>query len=104
MERQLEEAASSSSKYLNISKQEFEDLINVSRNDRYEIIYFILNTLNFILHGDKWYCYCTEIKNEKDGVLSSPHHLSGHCQICKVPDMFLILNEISIKTGLICRY
>ena len=53
MERQLEEAASSSSKYLNISKQEFEDLINVSRNDRYEIIYFILNTLNFILHGDK---------------------------------------------------
>ena len=78
-----------------MTKKQFEDLITVNRNDRYEVIYFISNTLNFILNGSSWYCYGEKIKIEKDGVVSTPRLHSGHCQSCRNLNCFLIWNETS---------
>ena len=88
MEQHQDHAAASSSKYRKMTKKQFEDLITVNRNDRYEVIYFISNTLNFILNGSSWYCYGEKIKIEKDGVVSTPRLHSGHCQSCRIPELF----------------
>ena len=42
---------------------------------QFEIVYFLLNTLNHLLYADRWNCYCEKFK-------------VGHCQICKIPPMF----------------
>ena len=72
-----------------MSEEEFKSLIMLDRErTRFEIVCFLLNTLNHLVTADVWYCYCEHIKTEKDGIVSHYKWKAGHCQICKIPLMF----------------
>lgn len=104
MEQHQERDAEPSSKYSKMNKQQFEDLITVNRNDRYEPIFFILNTLNFIVSGNTCYCHCEKMKIKKMAFFRS---LVGDLVIARSVRYcacLMILNEISTKTDLISRY
>ena len=72
MEQHQERDTEPSTKYSKMNKKQIVELITVSRYDRYELIFFILNRLNHILNGDSWYCYCDKMKIEKDGIVLTP--------------------------------
>ena len=76
-------------KYSKMSIDEFNNLIMLRREKtRFDIVYFILNTLNHILYTDQWYCYCEDMGLEQNGVISKPRLQLSHCQVCKIPSMF----------------
>ena len=43
---------------------------------RYEIVYFILNTLHHIVNSSFWYCYCEHLKN------------GNKCKMCSISMIF----------------
>ena len=62
----MEEATTS--EYINesstMSKEAFKELILMREwKTRYEIVYFILNTLHHIKKSSLWYCYCKHLQN-----------------------------------------
>ena len=66
---------SSTNKYKNMTREEFEKVFLLEKEKtRFELVYFILNTLNHLLNTDCYYCYCQR---------------KGCCQICKIPNIFL---------------
>ena len=60
----------------------------MDKKDRFAIVFFILNTLNFIENGDGYYCYCGEMIKKNCDIKSRLRWKSGHCQICKIPSIF----------------
>ena len=47
------------SEYSSMSKEEFKELILIGRlKTRFELAYFILNTLHHIVNSGGWYCHC----------------------------------------------
>ena len=48
-----------------ITKDKFFKGITVDKKDRFAIVFFILNTLNFIENGDGYYCYYEEMIPKK---------------------------------------
>ena len=64
-------------KYSDITKKEFKDHLLVGKKkSRFELVYFILNTLYHISNPGYWYCYC-----------QSPG--KGKCQMCMIPKIFV---------------
>ena len=52
--------------YSRMSKKEFESLILIGKlKTRYELVYFILNSLHHITKSNFWYYYCEDLSNEK---------------------------------------
>ena len=52
--------------YSRMSKKEFESLILIGKPKmRYELVYFILNSLHHITKSNFWYYYCEDLSNEK---------------------------------------
>ena len=52
--------------YSEISKNEFRELILMGKpKTRYELVYFILNTLHNINASSFQYCYCKHLEDEK---------------------------------------
>ena len=67
-------------KYENITDEEFKNHLLVGKNKtRFELVYFILNTLHHIVNSGYWYCYC---QNRR-----------GKCQMCKTPKLFTKIME-----------
>ena len=63
--------------YSTMGKEAFKELILVGKlKTRYEIVYFILNTLHRIEKSSFWYCYCEHLEN------------GGKCIICSIPIIF----------------
>ena len=69
------------SEYSNMSKEEFKSLILMGKKSRYEILYFILNTLLQIFYDSDWYYYCEHFKN------------NSKCKICTIPLIFSNFEE-----------
>ena len=69
-------------KYENITDEEFKNhLLVVKDKTRFELVYFILNTLHDIVNSGYWYCHCQNCK--------------GKCQMCKTPKIFTdFVNDI----------
>ena len=62
----MEQAVTSEyiNEYSRMSKEEFKELILIGKlKARYEIVYFILNTLHNIEKSSFWYCYCEHLEN-----------------------------------------
>ena len=62
----MEQATTSEyiNKYSIMSKEAFKELILKGKlKTRYEIVYFILNTLHYIKKSSFWYCYCDHLEN-----------------------------------------
>ena len=47
-----------------ITKDEFFKSITTDKKDRFAVVFFILNTLNFIENSVDYYCCCEEIPQE----------------------------------------
>ena len=67
----------------------------MDRKDRFALVFFILNTLNFIDNSDYYYCYCEKTTKKK----SKPK--SNYCQICKIPSIFHDFEEFVNKNRFI---
>ena len=70
-----------------MTEKEFYATITVKKDNRYDLIFFILNTLHLI-QKDDYYFYCETVVNEENGVFSKPKLWSGHCQLCKILRIF----------------
>lgn len=58
-----------------MTKAEFKDLILMGKSKtRYEIVYFILNTLHNIVNSGGYYCYCSN---------------TDKCKVCAIPMIFV---------------
>ena len=92
MEQHRDRDASSSSQpepEQPITKDEFFQSITVDKKDRFAIVFFILNTLNFIENSDRYYYYyCEEMIQKNCDIKSRLRWKSDHCQICKIPSIF----------------
>ena len=61
-----------------ISKDEFFKSVSVDRNDRFGLLFFILNTLYCVKDSAYFSCYCYQEKS----------FWSGTCQICVIDNKF----------------
>ena len=62
-------------KYENITDEKFKNHLLVGKDKtRFELVYFILNTLHHVVNSGYWYYYC---QNRRD-----------KCQMCKIPKIF----------------
>ena len=89
-----------------MNENEFYEGITVKKDDRYALIFFILNTLNFIQGGD-YYCYCEKIIKKENDIASRPRWRSGPCQICRIPCIFDFEQDIDknrFNMMVLCRY
>ena len=75
-------SSSPRNKYENITDEEFKNHPLVGKDkSRFELVYFILNTLHHIFDSGYWYCYCQKRR--------------GKCQMCKIPKIFTnFINDI----------
>ena len=73
-----------------INKGEFFKEIIVDINDRFALVFFILNTLHQIENSDHWYCYCSEKRFFWNKIISKGkcYWLPSRCQICVIPEIF----------------
>lgn len=44
-----------------LTKEDFLEQITVDKNNRFTIVFFVLNTLNIIENANGYYCYCDEM-------------------------------------------
>ena len=70
-----------------MTEKEFYEGTTVKKDDRYGLIFFILNTLNFIQGGD-YYFYCENLIKKENDIVSNHRWKSGHFQMFKIRNMF----------------
>ena len=59
-----------------MSKDQFKKEISENqKKSRYDLVYFILNTLHLIVSNGYWYCYCSKENENK-------------CKLCTIPIIF----------------
>lgn len=79
----------------------------MNREDRYALVFFILNTLNFI-QGGGYCCYCDNMVKEENGIKSRPRWKSGNYQICIIPYIFddfeNLVDRNCFYVSALCKY
>ena len=87
-----------------ITKDEFFKSITTDKKDRFAVVFFILNTLNFIENSGDYYCYCEKIPQEN----CLKRLKSNFCQICKIPSIFYdfesFVNKNRFNMDKLCKY
>ena len=82
-------SSSPPNRYTNTSLQDFRKLIMLDREKTcFELVYFILNTLNHLLGANHWYCYCEKMYVKVDGLVIYSKYRASHGQVCKRPHIF----------------
>ena len=78
--------------------------ITVDKKDRFAVVFFILNTLNFNEKSGDYYCYCEEIPQEN----CLKRIKSNFCQIYKIPSIFydfeLFVDKNRFNMDRLCKY
>ena len=108
MEQSRDRNASPPTESRPITRKQYLEKITVSKADRYALFFLILNTLNFIENGDDYYCYCNEMVMGENGIKKKRRWRSAHCQICKMPCIFVDFEKIIDKNHfnmlVLCKY
>ena len=89
-----------------ITKRELFKEITVDKDNRFALVFFILNTLHQLQDSDRWYCYCSEKKYFWTKIISKgvPCWLPSHCQICVIPETLHRYYEQLQKELIKCFY
>ena len=73
-----------------VGKEEFFKHVVVDKHSRFDLLFFILNTLYQIRNHGYHYCYCGDVKSFRTKIICNgvPYWLPSSCQICFISDYF----------------